>query len=132
MAYQPVVYHGDEIEVDCNEIAWSTKKLLRVIKCHGLFQWRGLLFIMELRVDSPNVPSFAGIFIDEAEEPEIEVQASATEYELFEMSMDIKSWATGTHLVEMKLRSDGDKIYNQLFEVYTIPPLSMGSFVKTS
>ena len=125
---EPILYHGDEIEVYRDETTWNAKKVLRIVKR----QWRWLLFVIELKVDNPNAPSFVGIFIDEAEEPIIEIPVSATEYELFDKSIDTVSWGIGTHLIEVKLRSDGGGIYNRLFEVYTILPPSVGSVVKTS
>jgi len=128
---EPILYHGDEIEVAESGNIWAPKKVLRIIKHSGGFSWAGLSFLLELKVDNPSAPSFAGIFIDGAEEPVVEIAVSATEYELFERTINIGSWGIGSHTIEVKLKSEGT-ICNRLFEIYTILPLPLGSVVKTS
>lgn len=117
LQFPPSIYHGDEIEVDCNEAIWTTKKTLRVIKYLGFFNRRWLIFFLELKVDDPNVQSFAGVFIDEAEEPAIEKRVSSTDYELFVQAIYIGEWEIGTHLIEIKLKSE-DTIHNRIFEIW--------------
>ena len=115
---QPSIYHGDEIEVEGDESTWVAKKTLRIIKHLGFFNWIRMFFFLELKVDNPDVPSFAGIFVDEAEEPIVEIPVSVTEFELFERDIDMWNWKVGTHLIEIKLKSEGTVIYNRLFEVW--------------
>jgi len=114
----PSLYHGDEIEVSGNDTVWTAKKALRVVKYSGFFNWHHLFFFLELKVDNPDVPSFAGVFIDGAEEPIIEIPVSATEYELFFKHLNIGNWKMGIYSAELKLKSTGTTIHNRLFEIW--------------
>lgn len=115
---QPSIYHGDEIEVEGGESTWTTKKTLRVVKHLGFFNWKWIFFFVELKVDNPDVLSYAGIFVDEADEPVFEIPVSAIEYGLFERDIDMRNWEIGTHLIELKLKSEGTTIHNRLFEIW--------------
>ena len=128
----PALYHGDEIEVYCEDAEWTAKKVLRILNREGYLEWQGLLFILEFKVDSPDAPGVAGVFIDGAEEPALEIPVSATEYKLFDSGVNAGGMGIGAHVIEVKLKSEGGKIYNRLFEVRTVPPRPVGSVVKTS
>lgn len=115
---QPCMYHGDEIEVSGDEHVWTTKKTLHILKYAKFFCWRRLFFLLELKVDNPDITSQAGIFIDEAGEPAIKIEVSTTGYEVFERELGVDKWPLGSHLIELKLKSEGTTIYNRLLEIW--------------
>lgn len=115
---QPCMYHGDEIEVSGDEPVWTAKKTLHILKYAKFFCWRRLFFLLELKVDNKDITSHAGIFIDEAGEPAIEIEVSAAGYEVFERELGVDKLSLGSHLIELKLKSEGTRIYNRLLEIW--------------
>jgi len=119
--FSPLI--ADETEAHVIGTEYETAKAFHFSKFnYGMHE--KLVIACELKSTHPEVDAYLGIFINKEPEPRKEFKTRMTYYVPLWGEIDIKDLLPGTHLVEIKFRSDrsDQASWNRLIEVYTMTP----------
>lgn len=118
--WETFLYHGDEVAVSSTSLPYESKKSLNGVFHSDAVKPEKLIFALRLKTSDALKAAWAGIFIDGAGTPSLELSSTETDYELKIGEVDCSGLSSGIHSIELKLKTGaaGGTCYNELFEEY--------------
>jgi len=108
----------DETEVSSSSYEYETVKQFHVIKKEGGTEWKKLHVVLELKHSTGETSAYAAICLDG--EQKLEFNTRSGVYEVLSGDIDITNVGSGSHLLELKLKTESGVAYNRTFEVYGV------------
>ena len=118
--FKTELFHGDEIEILVEATSWIPVKTLRFIRDPFNYNIFKILLQMNLQVTFGDV-GYAGLFIDDEENPRILLKTDLPFGYTFKGEADIHNVSYGEHRLTIKMKSEQGKPFrNTLMEIYVI------------
>jgi len=112
------LFHGDETEVLVESEEWIPVKVLRFVKDPFNYNIFRITLQMNLKVTFGDV-GYAGLFIDNEENPRILLKTDLPFEHPFKGEADIHNLPYGEHRLTVKMKSEQGKPFrNTLLEIY--------------
>ena len=108
----------DETEVSSSSSEYETVKQFHVIKKEGGTEWKKLHIVLELKHSTGETSAYAAICLDG--EQKLEFNTRSKVYEVLSDDIDLTNIGLGSHLLELKLKTEDGVAYNRTFEVYGV------------
>jgi len=116
--FKTELFHGDETEVVVESKSWIPVKKLRFIRDPFNYNIFKILLQMNLKVTFGDT-GYAGLFIDNEENPRIILKTTLPYEHPFKGEADIHNVSYGEHTLTIKMKSEKGKPFrNTLMEIY--------------